>query len=285
MTLRDVYERTSKQITEQKLPGLFTHSRPSSRFRVLLVLGILNIIFGIYAFFTYMNVSVSSIVYSDDVQSTIFLPKGTSYIYISLDGVYQNYLSYTKSINYSQLSGKTENLSLSNTKPFDFLDDLPYYPAGAIPATYFQDQITIDGLEIQTENLVRNSELNLIGTTEYLPDQIAIPENWTTETNKGTVPLNTNEDSGLPILNERFINWVNLSTFPYFKKLWGIVDVEQEGNYNLSVISTYPFASKKEIYIAEKSLLGLPNYRAVVTIMAIGVIAILGSVYLNRMGY
>lgn len=285
MTLREAYDRTFQQISEQKLPGLYMKQRPALSYKTLLALGIFNLFLGAYSLFVYTSLSVSSIPYSNDVQTTIFLPKGTSHIYIGLEGVYQNYLSYTKSINYNQLEGKTQNINLSNTKPFDFLDNLPYYPAGAIAATYFQDQIAIDGLEIQTENLVRNRELDLIGITGYSADEIAIPENWTPETNENTIPLNTVEGSELPILNERFVNWINLSAFPYFKKFWGIVDVETAGEYNLTVDSTYEFASKKEIYIAEKSILGLPNYRAVVTMFTIGILSVLGSIYLNRRGY
>ena len=285
MTLRESYHRIFEQISEQRLPGIYTKNRPYSCYKTVLALGICNIFLGVYILIVYLNLIVNSVPYSSDVQNTIFLPQGTSYIYIALDGVYQNYLSYTKSINYNQLEGKTRNLNLSNTKPFDFSDNLPYYPAGAIAATYFQDEINIDDLDIQTEDLVRSRELSIIGTTGYSADDIAIPENWTSKTNQDTVPLNTVEDSGLPILNERFINWINLSAFPYFKKLWGIVNVENAGEYNLSVISTYEFASSKEVYITEKSILGLPNYRAVVTMLTIGVLGICGAFYLKNRGY
>lgn len=285
MTLSDYYENTRQTIFEQRLQGTYTKSRPSQSYKIILALGIANLLFGAYTLFIYLNLNVITTMYSTDIQNTVFIPKGRSYIYIGLEGVYQNYLSYTKSISYKQLNGEAQFSGLSSTKPFDYLENKPFYPAGAIAATYFQDQIILDNLEIQTEGIARNSEINYIGMTEYNADQIAIPENWTVNTNKGTYPLNTAEGSSLPILNERFVNWINLSAFPNFKKLWGIVDVEESGNYNLSILSTYELASKKEVVISEKSMLGIPNYFAVASMFIIGILSIVGAIYLKNRGY
>lgn len=285
MTLNDAYNRMQESIFSQNLDGVYIKRRPSKCNKKIMALAIINLALAFSSLYCYYNTKTTNIPYIDNTQSTVFLPKGTSYIYISLEGIYQNYLSYTKSINYSQLKGKTNDLNLSSTEPFSYYKGKPYYPAGAIAATYFQDNIFIDNLEIDTDDISRGVDQNLIGFTEYTPDQIQIPMNWTNKTNIGTTPLNTFEDSGLPILNERFVNWISLSPFSNFKKLWGKVSVEESGNYNLFIDSNYELATKKSIFISEKSILGIPNYYAILGIMAIVVVCVLNILYLNKYGY
>lgn len=285
MSLIDFYERTQNSVLSQNLNGTYVKRRPSKYNKIILSLGIINLALAISSFITFFNIKTTNITYASDTQSTIYIPKGINYLYIDIDGIYQNYLSYNKSINYSQLKGKTGNLNLSNTSPFDYNEGLVYYPAGAIAATYFQDSITIDGLEIETDNIARNTDTDLIGFTSYLPDEISIPENWTAETNQGTTPLNTFEGSGLPILNERFVNWITTASFSNFKKLWGIIDNPEAGEYTMTVISDYDLANKKSIFISEKSILGIPNYYAVMMFVSVGLISIGSAIYLGAYGY
>ncbi|KAM0680948.1 Cell cycle control protein 50A [Glugoides intestinalis] len=285
MVLLSIYNRLQDNILNENMSGTYIKARPSTCSKVILALGIMNLALCFSSLYTYYNTSVISIPYKEDIQSMVFLPKGTNYIYIDIEGVYQNHLSYIKSINYSQLRGKIENLNLKSTTPFDYNNDLPYYPAGAIAATYFQDQINIDGLDIQKDSIIKNADKNMIGTTAYLPDTISIPINWENSTNQGTEPLNTFENSGLPILNEQFVSWIMLSPFSNFKKLWGRLNVPEAGEYNITVLSNYNIAKKKSILITEKSSLGIPNYYATVGFFAVAVLSILSSVYLKTAGY
>lgn len=330
-TLYERYEQTMQKILEQKLPGTYSKQRPSQSNRILLGLGISNLILGAVMFLTYFNLTCTTIPYntidieggalpsSQLITKSLYIPAGISYLYIELEGVYQNYLSYTKSISYGQLEGKADGASLSNTKPFDYAyytngNYKVYYPAGAIPATLFQDELSLmsqetgQALEIRTDGIARNSEINQIGITQYLPQEIAIPKNWTPKTGLGSYALNQPENSLanelyskaqdssiatqqgldstiLPIIDERFVNWINLSAFSSFKKLWGILDVEQAGNYDLSILSNYKFANKKSIKISEKSILGIPNYFAVFLMVLVGVSCIVSSIFLNTCGY
>lgn len=285
MSLFDFYERTQNSVLSQNLNGTYIKRRPSKYNKIVLSLGIINLALAISSFITFFNIKTTNITYSSDTLNTIYIPKGTNYLYIDIDGIYQNYLSYNKSISYSQLKGKTENLNLSNTSPFDYNDGLVYYPAGSIAATYFQDDIKIDGLEIETDDIARKPDTDLIGITSYLPDQISIPENWTGSTNQGTTPLNTFEGSGLPILNERFLNWITTSSFSRFKKLWGKIDNPEAGEYTMTILSDYELANKKSVFITEKSILGIPNYYAVMVFGLVAVVGVCSSLYLSSYGY
>lgn len=285
MVFLSIYNRIHDGILNENLPGTYVKKRPSLCSKVILALGIMNLALAFSSLYTYYSTSLNTIPYVEDIQTTVFLPKGTNYIYIDIEGVYQNHLSYIKSINYGQLKGKTENLNLKSTSPFDYNDELPYYPAGAIAATYFQDQITIDGLDIQTDNITKNADKNMIGNTAYLPDTMSIPVTWNASTNQGTEPLNTFEGSGLPILNEQFVSWIMLSPFSNFKKLWGRIEVPEAGNYNVTVLSNYKIANKKAILITEKSALGVPNYYATVGFFVVAALSIVSSIYLKKAGY
>lgn len=285
MVLSDFYNRMQEGVFSQNLEGTYIKRRPSRCNRTILAFAIVNFALALSSAYTYLSTKTTNIQYDSDTQNTVFLPKGTNYIYISVDGIYQNYLSYTKSISFGQLKGKTANLNLSTTEPFDYNGDKPYYPAGAIAATFFQDIITIDNLEIESENISRGADKNLIGFTSYLPDQVSMPVNWTSDTNSNTTPLNTFPGSGLPILNERFVNWITLSPFSSFKKLWGRVNVERPGEYNLMIMSKYSIATRKSVIVSEKSILGIPNYYASIGFLVVGILSILTAVYLDKYGY
>lgn len=285
MTLADSYNEVRDSILSQRVEGSYVKSRPSQSYRTLLAIGVFNVALGLCAAFTYSSVSTASVVYSDDFQTSVFLPKGTNYLYIDIGGLYQNHLSYTKSINYDQLKGETLGLNLSDTKPFDYNGDLPYYPAGAIASTFFQDRISLEGLEIETDDISWRSEADLIGFTSYIPGEISIPEYWTSATNENTTPLNTTSGSGLPILNERFVNWISLAFFPDFKKLWGRVEVPKSGNYKLMVESSYDLSKSKGVLFSQKSTMGIPNYLGSACMIAMGVLSMLGAYYLRVYGY
>lgn len=283
MTLADDYTEVRNSILAQRIEGTYVKRRPSQSFRTLLALGLFNMALGLTAIFTYLNAPTTLLTYSENLQTSVFLPKGTNYLYIEIGGLYQNYLSYTKSINYDQLKGETLGLNLADTKPFDYNGDIPYYPAGAIASTFFQDRISLDGLEIETDDI--SWMTGVIGTTSYIPEEISIPENWTEATNEGTAPLNTASDSGLPILNERFVNWISLAFLPDFKKLWGRVEVPESGRYNLTVESIHDLSESKGILISRKSTMGIPNYLGSICIIAMGGLSILCAYYLRSYGY
>lgn len=285
MVLSEYYDRMQEGIFTENLSGTYIKRRPSRCSNAILALGIVNFALFLSSIYTYLSVMTTNIPYSANTRNSVFLPKGINYMYIDLTGVYQNYMNYAKSISHRQLQGQTTNLNLSTTEPFDYNGDKPYYPAGAIAATYFQDKIDIDGLDIETEDISRGVNRDHIGMTSYQPDEISIPENWTARTNEDTEPLNTFAGSGLPILNERFINWMQQAPFSSFKKLWGKINVERAGYYNVTIESTYDIARRKRVLFTERSILGIPNYYASACFFGVGVLSVLTYMYLGKYGY
>ena len=202
-------------------------------------------------------------------------------MYIQINGLHQNNLKYSKSIDYNQLKGKTSNLNLFDSSPYDYSGNKPFYPAGAIANTYFQDLIRIKGVAINSENIAWQKEIETIGITLYKQGEIVISESWTPSTNEGTIPLNTKTNSGLPILNERFVNWIYLSKYTNFRKLWGIIEAKEAGFHTLEIESIYDW-SKKGIYFTEKSWLGFKNYGLVFGMIGVGLLIIISSFILKK---
>ncbi|KAI4291573.1 hypothetical protein PAPHI01_0847 [Pancytospora philotis] len=280
MVLRRLYERFKNQVLRQEIEGNYLKQRPIDSTPLLISFGFLSILLGFATLGLFLNVKSTAVPYSGDYSGKVFLPKGRQYIYIEIEQLFQNSLAYSKSINYDQLSGQTEDLNLADCTPYDYENGLPYYPAGVIANTFFQDEIKLEGLSIAESGIAWDSEKKMIGETSYRPGEFVLPQQWTESTNAGSVPLNTTDGSGLPILNERFVNWVYLSMFPNFRKLWGVVDVPEAGEYGLDVKSNFDF-SGKSIYITEKSRFGMKNYLLVGGLLLFGLLTMLSSVLLK----
>lgn len=285
MILSQYYNRIQDGILTENLEGVYVKRAPSKCAKSALALGILNFALFISSLYTYLGVHMTNIPYTENTKATMYLPNGTTYMYIDIDGIHQNYSSYAKSINYNQLKGKAVEENLEATSPFDYNNENPYYPAGAIAATYFQDTVKIDGLDISTTGITRSVNKGMIGFSEYQPNQISIPQNWTSTTNYNTEPLNTFSGSGLPILNERFLNWVLIAPFSSFKKLWGKLEVKESGYYNVFISSKYDIAKRKGILFSEKSVLGIPNYYSSILFLVVGLLSMAAAIYLQKFGY
>lgn len=282
MSIRRILRHFQNQILRQDIQGTYKQYSLKIPCRNLLIMGTICLIGGLLSLLTFININSQLITYSANTRRQIYLPKGKQFMYIQIDNLYQNNLLYSKSINYDQLKGQTKDLNLKDCAPYDYKDGKPYYPAGSIANTYFQDVIALKGLDIQTDDIAWTKEIQVIGETGYRPRQINIPENWTPQTNKDSVPLNTTVDSGLPILNERFVNWIYLSMFSNFRKLWGIINVETSGYYQLDIESIFDFCGKG-LYFSESSWLGLKNYAVSYGLLLIGGLAILTSFLLKRL--
>lgn len=283
MPWRRIYERFKNQVLRQQIGGTYRKEDRRRECRTLFWMGLLNIALGAMYLASFLSLPTLSIPYASNTRQQIFLTKGRHNMYIEIDQLFQNNLTYTKSISYDQLKGETDDLSLSDMKPYDYVDGRPYYPAGLVANTYFQDLIRIRNADIRTTGIAWDSEKKVIGRTGYAAGDIAIPEAWTPSTNRGSVPLNTTPASGLPILDERFVNWIYLSTFAHFRKLWGVVNVPRDGSYELDIESIFDFSGKK-LYFTKGSWLGTKNYLFVGGLVLIGLSCILGSTLLKRIG-
>ena len=269
-----------RNILEQEVKGRYTtHGTIKTSFKLFLI-SFITLCIGLITFIFYLNINIAEFEYLDSVTGKIFLYKGKNYMYIEIDFNQAN-LKYIRSINYKQLKGETTDLNLDDTAPFDKRDNKPFYPAGELPASYFQDRIDVEGLDIEQENIIFEEDLKRIGITGYKAGEIEIPEYWSEDTNKGSIPLNTeNVEKGLPILNERFINWIQLTLFYPTKKLWGIVNVPETKNYNVTIESKSDY--DKKLIFTDNSWFGFKNLYLPITFFFISLICLLLGIAIYR---
>lgn len=83
--------------------------------------------------------------------------------------------------------------------------------------------------------------------------------------------------------DERYINWISTSPFSNFRKLWGVINVEKEGEYLLFIESTFPYG-KKSLYFSEMSWMGTKNYFLSMGMIVSGVVGIILSLVLYKIG-
>lgn len=276
-----LYEKFKDQVFRQEVDGTYKQNKIESAAKWMVLFGFLNIGLGMLSYATYFHMGASTLKYSQDAMRDVYFGKGTHYMYIELSKFHQNHLKYTKSLSYEQLSGKTQNLNLTHCRPYAYRDGRPYYPAGLIANTFFQDRIRIKGLPIRSTGISWGSEKKVVGISGYRPSSIEIPETWTPSTNKGQTPLNSAGRSGLPILDERFVNWIYLSTFSRVRKLWGIIDVKEAGNYTVEIESIFDF-SPKALYFTRMSWMGLKNYFLCASLVVLGVVSVLSGVCIRK---
>ncbi|ORD94174.1 CDC50 [Enterospora canceri] len=260
-----------KNIFEQETPGTYKEHNPHKIAKKLLLLGLINGILAALLFIYYAFIFERSVEYTNDTTRRISLPVGVKvFMYIEIDFNQAN-LKYIKSINYAQIKGETTELELDKLEPFGFKDDKPIYPAGALPNSFFQDVIEVEGQEIKQENITFNSDLRRVGVTSYNPNEIEIPPSWTKRTNAGSKPLNFTGAEGLPILNERFINWIDPTMFYPTKKLWGTVNATKADN---SLIIESESEYDKQIIFTSGSFFGFRNFYIPVTFLIISILSV-----------
>lgn len=281
MILAGAYDALRRQIFQQEISGTYKRRSIPFSYRVLRTLGTVNLVMGIAAIATYFATHAVAVSYGVSGIYPISLRRGTYNIYIEISELYQNNLHYSKSISYDQLAGATRDLNLADTVPYDQRDGITVYPAGLVADSFFQDTMTIPGLTVETDDISWDANRKMIGETSYTPGEIVPPESWSPATNQGTEPLNTVMGSGLPILNERFANWMDMASFAHFRKLWGRVHVEEAGDYELHLDSIYDLSDKK-IFITQRSWLGYRNYTLAAGLVGIGLMALAMPAILDR---
>lgn len=264
--IQNRFNQIREIICGQRLEGEYVKRNRSKTSKILLILSVINLGIGVSVLLNSINTHTTPIMYNDNVDELVYFKKGAYHIYLDIKGLYQNYQGYTKSISYPQLAGNISK-NLKDTSPYDWKNGMPYYPAGAIAYTYFKDIISISNLNISVDDISLGSGRNLIGPNPYSPGSFLVPETWNEYADSNTTSLN---DSQYPILNERFVNWINLSFTSNFKKLWGRLNVEEEGVYNLNIESEYKFGNSKAILFVEKSSIGMFSYYCAYCLLFIG---------------
>ncbi|KAK6089281.1 hypothetical protein P3W45_001754 [Vairimorpha bombi] len=256
-TIQRKFRELKNNIFSQEVKGHFVPTNLSKHFPILLVLGLTSLVLGMLMTHTYYNLYEKIIPYNKSTTLSVYLPPSKIYFYIQIEDFYQTNLKYSKSISYKQLKGEKDTNS-NHTEPLDSKGGRDYYPAGILPNTFFQDIFSINNLDIQTRGISWESMRKRIEPSEYTLNEIRNPPLW--EKYKEVPDLRQ---------NERFVNWIYTAPFYNFRKLWGIIDVQEGGVYDMEIVSTYPYG-KKNVVFSEVSWAGTKNYFLSISLIVIG---------------
>lgn len=279
--MKEFFKKRKEEILKNKLPGIYTNRWYTPLKIILIITGIINIILGTYITILYSNLYSIKIPYNNKKIINFNLNRNLKniFFYIEIDDFYQNHLLYSSDICFSQL--------LENDMKCCNESNNVIYPCGVVGNTYLRDEFKIDGVNIRVDNINLDSEKGKIkGLVDknILEDQniseVEIDENGNIlKINDKNMNLNEklnvkkNYDGNLKItkpelwdeldlkLNNdpRFLNWINISAFTPFRKLYGRIDNMDAGNYLIEIDQKF-FFGKKYIYLAESSWIGTKNY-------------------------
>lgn len=175
--------------------------------------------------------------------------KGTVYMYYGLTNFYQNHRRYVKSRDDIQLLGNLNPSQVaSECEPYhENAEKIPVAPCGAIANSMFSDVLTIirkfdngsmNDVPLRRKGIAwpsdKKTKFNnpVIPAGKTLKDAFrgfAKPRNWT----KNIYELDTDLDNN-GFLNEDLIVWMRTAALPNFRKLYRIINNEEE-HYKLGL--------------------------------------------------
>ncbi|CAD25506.1 CDC50-LIKE PROTEIN [Encephalitozoon cuniculi GB-M1] len=266
MSLLEYMSTVKRHLLSQKLPGTYRSDSNRNFLFVFFIIGLLNLILGVIATFVYSSLMETTIPYTDDLSTDVYLPSGKIYLFLEMREFYQTNLRYSKSISYDQLRGERPK-SLNAASPLSYEDGKAIYPAGLLPNSFPHDEYEIDGVEIETDGISWESERNIVRPPSYTRDEVVAPPLWPNYTEVPDLSL-----------NERFTNWIYIAPFPSFRKLWGVIDVATEGTYTLNITSRFPYGDKR-VSLIQSSVIGSKNYFLSIGLILVGLSMILLSLH------
>uniref|UniRef100_A0A7S1TGJ3 ALA-interacting subunit n=1 Tax=Compsopogon caeruleus TaxID=31354 RepID=A0A7S1TGJ3_9RHOD len=162
------------------------------------------------------------------VNKTISAPV---YFYYGLDNFYQNARNYVKSRSDSQNRGINVSQSeLSQCAPYE-----KEIPCGLIAHSFFNDTFSFNSCNTSLCNIQTLLNLSTQG--------IAWESDLRDLFRPGPMPPWTQEDN-MRVQDPRFVNWMRVSAFKRFTKLYGIINRDlTPGYYRIVVESIYPVAA------------------------------------------
>lgn len=172
------------------------------------------------------------------------------YVYYKLTSFYQNNYLYSRSFKLSLPGRKVSKLCyqfVQNESNFKFNT---YIPCGALPMSIFNDSFKLEGFS----DSIRENSIN----PNYFKYLVKTPNDSYNISDLLLVKS--------PMFNQHFLNWVQISPFPTFRKLWGKNDkstILRKGKHKITINNNYPvnsFGSKSLIISTIKWIGGKNNF-------------------------
>ena len=275
------FQRIQTRFKQQRLPACRPFLSPISVSIVHFLFAVISLIFNIILVSNescYIEKEYNHL--CDSADCTIYLDinhdiKGPIYFYYKLTNFYQNSFYYMQSIDYDQLTGNPLNqLNLQKCSPMiksgDNYSTSTYVPCGVISLSVFNDTFSFQGLNINENNIAEPQFRELIKAPHQSYQHA---NNW----------LSTSLFPGGQT-NEHFLNWIRISPFSTFLKLWGKIDegtVLKEGRHKIEIKNNYPvssFMGTKSIVIKKCRWFGGNNYFFKIFFLIVSICAFCSSV-------
>jgi len=196
------------------------------------------------------------------------------YMYYGLTNYYQNHRRYVKSRDDFQLLGKLSRTPSSDCAPYDYNDNKPIAPCGAIANSLFNDTLTLmynnEKVPLHRTGIAWPSDKNIKyqnppGNLKEAFSDFAKPINW----RLNIWELDTENPSNNGFENEDLIVWMRTAALPDFRKLYrrinhsGTFEIGlPKGNYTLLIEYNYPvagFGGTKSLILSNTSFTGGRN--------------------------
>ncbi|KAE9532799.1 hypothetical protein AGLY_009880 [Aphis glycines] len=203
----------------------------------------------------------------EDFSSNVFM-------YYGLTNYYQNHRRYVKSRDDFQLLGKLSKTPSSDCAPFDYHNNKPIAPCGAIANSLFSDNLTLvyndKPVPLLRTQIAWESDKNIKyqnpkGDLKEAFKDFEKPIDWRVN----IWELDKENDSNNGFENEDLIVWMRTAALPDFRKLYRRIEHKNEfknglpkGNYKLVIEYNYPvagFGGTKSLILSNTSFTGGRN--------------------------
>ncbi|KAG0440969.1 Cell division control protein 50 [Dictyocoela muelleri] len=270
--IKEFINKRMEEIINDKIPGMMINRWYNPLKYILIIFSVISISIGTYLTIYFSSLFSITLPYTSKNKIEFTIDKDINkplFFYIEVHDFYQNHLLFRQNIDFKQLYGE-KTYDLSNCAPLDRNNGKIIYPCGLIPNSFLQDNFFLyqnnKSVIIFTKNINLDSQKNKIKKPGYSGNEIVKPPLWK------KIKTNLKGD-------EKFTNWINVSAFTPFRKLYGRINGLKKGNYTLEIENTFKFG-KKFVHIAESSFIGNKNYVLSTFMIINGFLAFITALYI-----
>lgn len=234
--------------------------------------------------------------------------KGDVFFYYGLRNFHQNLRRYMDSRDDAQMVGRKRNLEKPSSYCFPYITDpdgLPIAPCGAVANSLFNDTFRLVyhaaagpavAVPLYRRGIAWYTDKNVKFRNPQTPNKTLAqvfegtgkPPYW----QRPVYELDAADPGNNGFINEDLIVWMREAAFPNFKKLYGILNREQEpftdglpvGNYSINITYNFPvqyFQGKKEVVLTTVTWIGGQNRFLPIAYLVTGGLILLIAVVLT----